>query len=70
MKFGIVRSGPSDGRDTGKAFRLLRLSDPDSMRNGSHNPLVPGSSPGGPTISIGGNHHLMASRAGDRNPLV
>ena len=35
----------------------------------THNPLVPGSSPGGPTISLG-NHWLMAPRAGDSNPLV
>ena len=36
---------------------------------GTHNPLVPGSSPGGPTISQR-NHHLMASRARDSSPRV
>ena len=35
----------------------------------THNPLVPGSSPGGPTISIG-IHKLMTPRAGDSSPLV
>ena len=31
--------------------------------------LIPGSSPGGPTISLG-IHQLMALRSGDWNPLV
>ena len=35
----------------------------------THNPLVPGSSPGGPTISIG-IHRVMSPRAGDSSPLV
>ena len=35
----------------------------------THNPLVPGSSPGGPTIPHR-NHHLMAPRARDHSPLV
>ena len=35
----------------------------------THNPLVPGSSPGGPTISHR-NHSVMASRARDSSPLV
>ena len=35
----------------------------------THNPLVPGSSPGGSTISHR-NHRVMASRAGDSSPRV
>jgi hypothetical protein len=35
----------------------------------THNPLVPDSSPGGPTTSHR-KHRVMALRPGDRNPLV
>ena len=47
-------------------FGFLPRSQCDSV---THNPLVPGSSPGGPTISHR-NHHVMALRPGDRSPLV
>ena len=50
---GSVGIGP-----TVKTLGILQLTGPV---RGTHNPLVPGSSPGGPTISHK-NHRVMALR--------
>jgi hypothetical protein len=44
-RFGIVSVGVGSAE---KTLRILQLADPVRV---PHNPLVPGSSPGGPTIS-------------------
>ena len=64
MKFLIVITpGPRDHSPLVYTERRIPGSVP------THNPLVPGSSPGGPTTSHR-NHRVMALRPGDRNPLV
>ena len=52
-----------------KRFGFFDFQEQKRWDTVTHNPLDPGSSPGGPTISQR-NHHLMAPRAGDSSPLV
>ena len=47
---GYVRLNLRGWRDIGNPSRILRLSDDEAMGHGSHNPWVPVSSPGGPTL--------------------
>ena len=54
---------------TEKRLRFFSFLQPYQSVGGTHNPLVPGSSPGGPTTSHR-THGVIALRPGDRSPLV
>jgi hypothetical protein len=65
-KFGTERSSGGTPEKRLVFFGFLARVRWDTV---THNPLVPGSSPGGPTISLG-IHRLMTPRARDSSPLV
>ena len=65
-KFGRDRQSEGAPKKLLCFFGFLPRSRCDSV---THNPLVPGSSPGGPTISHR-IHQLMALRPRDRSPLM
>ena len=65
-RFSPDRSQRGTPEKRSEFFGFLPRSQCDTV---THNPLVPGSSPGGPTISLG-NHSVMAPRAGDSGFLV